>query len=89
MTQQISKLTAANDIKNAEIKKLYEELHQAKKKFEEDLKEIDLRMKKERKQFQDEKERDRKDRERIAESYAASERDFKNAERRLIRQKEK
>lgn len=31
------------------MKKLYEELHDAKQKFEEDLKEIDQKMKKERK----------------------------------------
>ena len=34
MTQQIAKLTTANEVKNTELKKLYEELHNAKKKFE-------------------------------------------------------
>lgn len=38
MTQQIAKLTTANETKNTELKKLYEELHDTKKKFEEDLK---------------------------------------------------
>ena len=33
MTQQIAKLTTQNETKNAELKKLYEELHEAKKKF--------------------------------------------------------
>ena len=34
MTQQIAKLTTINETKNTELKKLYEELHGAKKKFE-------------------------------------------------------
>lgn len=38
MTQQIAKLTASNEVKNTELKKLYEELHEAKIKFEEELK---------------------------------------------------
>ena len=62
MTQQISKLTTANEVKNTELKKLYEELHETKKKFEDDLKEIDVKMKNERKSYEDEKERDRKER---------------------------
>jgi vacuolar-type H+-ATPase subunit I/STV1 len=45
MSQQVAKLTTSNDTKNAEIKKLYEELHETKRKFEEDLKEVDQRMK--------------------------------------------
>lgn len=60
MTQQIAKLTAANETKNTELKKLYEELHDTKKKFEDDLKEMDQRMKNERKSYEEEKERDRK-----------------------------
>ena len=51
MTQQIAKLTTINDTKNAELKKLYEELHEAKRKFEEDMKEIDSKMKEERKMW--------------------------------------
>lgn len=46
-------------------------------------------MKDERKAFDDEKERDKKERERLVENSAAAERDFKNAERRLVREKEK
>ena len=46
-------------------------------------------MKNERKSYEDEKERDRKERERLVENMAAAERDFKNAERRLIREKER
>lgn len=57
MTQQIAKLTTINDTKNAELKKLYEELHEAKRKFEEDMKEIDLKMKEERKMWTEEKDR--------------------------------
>ena len=49
MTQQIAKLTTSNETKNAELKKLYEELHETKQKFEDNLKEIDQKMKKERK----------------------------------------
>ena len=45
MTQQIAKLTTQNDVKNTELKKLYEELHEAKRKFEEDLKDLDAKMK--------------------------------------------
>jgi hypothetical protein len=45
MTQQIAKLTSSNEVKNAEMKKLYEELHESKLKFEEDLKELDSRFK--------------------------------------------
>jgi hypothetical protein len=37
MTQQIAKLTVSNEVKNAELKKMYEELHECKLKFEEDL----------------------------------------------------
>lgn len=33
MTQQIAKLTTSNEVKNAELKKLYEELHETKIKF--------------------------------------------------------
>ncbi len=62
MTQQIAKLTSANEFKNAELKKLYEELHEAKTKFQADLKDIDQKLKKERKQYEDEKEHDRKER---------------------------
>lgn len=60
MTQQIAKLTAANETKNTELKKLYEELHDTKKKFEDDSKQMDQRMKNERKSYEEEKERDRK-----------------------------
>jgi len=38
MTQQIAKLTTTNEIKNTEIKKLQEELHETKLKFEEEMK---------------------------------------------------
>ena len=38
MTQQIAKLTTINETKNTELKKLYEELHGMKKKFEEEMK---------------------------------------------------
>jgi|688.fasta_scaffold219837_3 hypothetical protein len=33
MTQQIAKLTTANEVKNGELKKLFEELHETKIKF--------------------------------------------------------
>jgi len=62
MTQQIAKLTTANETKNAELKKLFEEMHTSKRKFEEDLKEVEQKNKEQRKVFEDEKERDRKER---------------------------
>jgi hypothetical protein len=60
MTQQISKLTISNEVKNGELKKLYEELHESKLKFEEDLVELDTKFKEERKEWEDNQERDRK-----------------------------
>jgi restriction endonuclease S subunit len=51
MQQQIAKLTTSNETKNAELKRLFEELHEAKKKFEEDLKEADQRLKDQRRGF--------------------------------------
>lgn len=89
MTQQIAKLTASNEVKNSEMKKLYEELHETKLKFEGEMKEVDQRNKRERKEREEEKERDRREREKFVEDRAALERDFKNAERRLVREKEK
>ncbi len=38
MTQQIAKLTSSNEIKNAEMKKLYEQLHQSKTRYESEMK---------------------------------------------------
>lgn len=60
MTQQIAKLTTANEVKNGELKKLYEELHDAKFKFEEELQQIDSRFKEERKGWEEDRERDRR-----------------------------
>lgn len=49
MTQQIAKLTTANEVKNTEIKKLHEELHDVRVKFQQELKELDFKMKNDRK----------------------------------------
>ena len=40
MTQQITKLTASNDAKNAEIKKLQDQLYETKQHYENEIKEI-------------------------------------------------
>lgn len=55
MTQQIAKLTSANEVKNAEVKKLYEELHETKRRYEEQIREADAKHKKERKERDEEK----------------------------------
>lgn len=89
MTQQIAKLTTANEVKNAELKKLYEELHEAKLKFEEEVKQVDARFKEERRNWEEDRERDRKEREKMADTMATQERNFQNTERRLLREKER
>lgn len=85
MTQQITKLTATNDAKNAEIKRLQDQLHETKKHFEEEVKELNLRARQERKDRDEERERDRKDRDKLADRLATSEREFKANERKLTR----
>ena len=55
MTQQIAKLTTSNDTKNAELKRLFEELHTSKRKFEEDLKEVEQKNKEQRKIYEEDK----------------------------------
>lgn len=89
MTQQIAKLTTSNEVKNAELKKLYEELHEAKIKFEEELKALDGKFKEERRGWDEDRERDRKEREKMFDNMSTMERNFQNNERRLIREKDR
>lgn len=89
MTQQIAKLTTSNEVKNTELKKLYEELHETKVKFEEELKAIDSKFKEERKGWDEDRERERKEREKMFDNMSTMERNFQNNERRLIREKDR
>jgi hypothetical protein len=40
MTQQISKLTAANEIKNNQLKKLFDEMQATKYKYEDEIRSL-------------------------------------------------
>jgi hypothetical protein len=48
-----------------------------------------VRFKDERRGWEEDRERDRREREKLAEDMAVAERKFQNAERRLVREKEK
>ena len=89
MTQQITKLTASNDAKNAEIKKLQDQLYETKQHYENEIKEIYSQMREDRRERDDERERDRKERDQLADRLVTSERQFRNNEKRLLREKER
>ena len=89
MTQQIAKLTAANDAKNAEIKKLQDEIYETKRHYEEEMKEINAQMRQERRDWEEERDKERKERDRLADRLVTSEREFKTTEKRLIRERDK
>ena len=89
MTQQITKLTASNDAKNAEIKKLQDQLYETKQHYENEMKELNSQMREERRDRDDERERDRKEREQLADRLVTSEREFKATEKRLTRERDR
>ena len=89
MTQQITKLTASNDAKNAEIKKLQDQLYETKQHYENEMKELNSQMREERRDRDDEREHDRKEREQLADRLVTSEREFKATEKRLTRERDR
>ena len=89
LNQQIAKLTSNNEIKNNEIKKLHEEIAHLKATYAENIKDLELKWRQERKDREEEKERERNRREALEEDFRVKEREWKNRERQLEREKEK
>jgi uncharacterized phage infection (PIP) family protein YhgE len=89
LNQQIAKLSSNTELKNAEIKKLQEEIVELKAQYSESIKDMDQRWKQERNDREQELETGRKRREEREEEFRVKEREWKLSERQLEREKEK
>lgn len=57
LNQQIAKLTSNNELKNNEIKQLHEEIANIKSSYADNIKDLELKWKQERKDREEERER--------------------------------
>lgn len=89
LDQQLKKMTASLELKQAEIRTLQDELDYVKRTSQEDIRDLENKWKSERREREADRERDRIEFDKEEDKWRAKEKEWRARERQLEREREK